>query len=69
MVPQSVIQLVNYIPSREYDRFRKCKDVVDRVSQQLIDEKREALMADSKSNRDIFSVLGTCSARSMAPSR
>lgn len=68
MVPQPVLQLMRYIPTKEDKRFRRCRKVIDRVSQQLIDEKREALLAESKSNQDIFSVLGTCGVISTAPS-
>ncbi|EKM51202.1 uncharacterized protein PHACADRAFT_165799 [Phanerochaete carnosa HHB-10118-sp] len=57
MVPQPGLQLMRYIPTKEDKRFRRCRKVIDRVSQQLIDEKREALLAESKSNQDIFSVL------------
>lgn len=57
-LPRPLLDLVHYIPTKEYTRFRRCKLVVDKVSKQLVDEKREALLAESKSNRDIFSVLG-----------
>ena len=49
---------MDYIPTKEYSRFRRTLRVVNRVSKQLIAEKRAALLAESTSSRDIFSVLG-----------
>ncbi|EKM51227.1 uncharacterized protein PHACADRAFT_213095 [Phanerochaete carnosa HHB-10118-sp] len=57
MVPEPVLQLMRHIPTREHKRFHRCRQIVDRVSRQLIAEKREALLAESKANRDILSVL------------
>ncbi|GJE93558.1 cytochrome P450 [Phanerochaete sordida] len=56
-LPKSLYPLIQHVPTREFMRFHRCKVVVDRVSQRLINEKREAVLAESQSSRDIFSVL------------
>ena len=58
-IPNPILELVKYIPSREYARSRDMLGVVNRVSKQLIDEKAAALLDGDKSRRDIMSVLGT----------
>ena len=59
-IPQPLLDLVGYIPTKEYKRFRRTLKVVHRVSGELVREKRDALLADSKTNKDVLSILGKC---------
>lgn len=56
-LPESILEYVRYVPTREYTRFRKTLKVINKVSQQLIDHKSR-IMSEDKSARDIMSVLG-----------
>ncbi|KIP05242.1 hypothetical protein PHLGIDRAFT_163819 [Phlebiopsis gigantea 11061_1 CR5-6] len=56
-IPQPILEFMDYIPTREYNRFRRTLRVVNGVSKQLVEEKKAALLTESRSSRDIFSVL------------
>ena len=58
-IPQPLLNLMDYIPAKGYARLRRGRAIIDKVASQLLKEKREALLAESKSSKDIFSVLGT----------
>ena len=49
---------MQYIPTREYTRFRHTLQVINKVSKQLIDQKSEDLLSGDKSSKDVMSVLG-----------
>lgn len=57
-IPTPLLQLSEYIPTREYRRFRDFKKLTQRIAKELVDEKAHAVVpADSA--RDVMSVLGT----------
>ena len=58
-LPTFVLDYVDYIPTKEYQRFRYTASVVDKVAKKLIDEKTEALLAGDVKSKDAMSVLGT----------
>ena len=57
-LPTKILDFVDYIPTREYTRFRRTAKVINKVSQQLIEEKTEALLAGDLTSKDAMSVLG-----------
>ncbi|KAJ3554565.1 hypothetical protein NM688_g3039 [Phlebia brevispora] len=57
-LPTWVLDYVDYIPTREYKRFRHTSSVIDKVSKRLIDEKTEALLSGGGSSKDAMSILG-----------
>ncbi|KAJ8475067.1 hypothetical protein ONZ45_g15739 [Pleurotus djamor] len=55
-IPTPILQLFEYIPTREYIRFRNFKKLTQRIAKELVDEKAHAVLpADSA--RDVMSVL------------
>lgn len=56
-IPTSILQYVEYIPTKEYIRFRAFRKLAKSISKELIEEKASISMADSGS-RDVMSVLG-----------
>ncbi|KAJ3539651.1 hypothetical protein NM688_g6334 [Phlebia brevispora] len=57
-LPACVLDYVDYIPTREYKRFRQTMSVINKVSKRLIDEKTEALLNGGGSSKDVMSILG-----------
>lgn len=57
-IPDSILEYVRYIPTREYARFQYTLKVINKVSKQLIDQKSEELLAGGKTTKDVMSVLG-----------
>lgn len=57
-LPSAALDLIKYIPTREYFRFRETLKVVNRVAKELIDEKAAVSLSGDKSRKDIMSVLG-----------
>ncbi len=58
-LPNFLLDLVDYIPTREYKRFRHTTKVINKVSKRLIEEKTEALLSGGKTSKDVMSILGT----------
>lgn len=58
--PRPLLRLVQYMPTREYKRFRHTRKVVDKVSTVLVDNAIEEAKAVEieKGKRDVMSVLG-----------
>ncbi len=56
-IPASILQYVEYIPTKEYIRFRAFRKLAKSISKGLIEEKASVSMADGTS-RDVMSVLG-----------
>ena len=57
-MPESILENIRYIPTREYQRFRHTERIMNAVSKRLIEEKSQALLAGDQSSRDIMSILG-----------
>lgn len=55
-IPTFILRFVEYMPTREYRRFRQFLNLTKRIAKQLIDEK-SANVKDS--NKDVLSLLGT----------
>ncbi|KAF4605321.1 hypothetical protein EYR40_004105 [Pleurotus pulmonarius] len=55
-IPTSILQYVEYIPTKEYIRFRAFRKLAKSISKGLIEEKASVSMADGTS-RDVMSVL------------
>ncbi|KAF7791574.1 hypothetical protein EIP86_002590 [Pleurotus ostreatoroseus] len=56
-LPTFVLDFVDYIPTREYKRFRHTTKVINKVSKQLIEEKTEALLSGGQTSKDVMSIL------------
>lgn len=56
-IPTSILRYVEYIPTREYIRFRAFRGLARSVSKGLVEEKASVSLVDA-TNRDIMSVLG-----------
>lgn len=79
VLPEPLLYYIRYMPSREYKRYRSTLKVMDKVSQQLIEERRRDFTAGDPdaSRKDVMSVLGklrslyyaTCVLSSVAPVR
>ena len=59
-LPTWILDYVDYIPTREYSRFRRTAKLMNSVSKQLVDEKTEAQLSGDVSAKDVMSVLGQC---------
>ena len=59
-LPTALLDLVDYIPTKEYTRFRRTTKIINKVSKQLIDEKTDALLAGDMTGKDAMSILGAC---------
>ena len=57
-LPSPLLGCVKYIPTREYQRFRRTRTIIEGVSRQLVEDKREAYLGDDKKSKDIMSLLG-----------
>lgn len=57
-MPESVLNLVPYLPTREYKRFKQTLGIINRASEQFIAEKAAASLAGDKTRKDIMSILG-----------
>ena len=57
-LPSPLLDLVDYMPTREYSRFRRTTKLINKVSEQLINDKTEALLSGDVSGKDAMSVLG-----------
>lgn len=58
-LPDSLIRLTDYLPTREARRFRRTVTVINRLSKKLINEKTQACLDRKDENlRDIMSILG-----------
>lgn len=55
-IPDNVLQLVQYIPSREYRRFRNFLNLAKKIAKDLVQEKASVT---AKGDKDIMSVLGS----------
>ncbi|KAJ8521421.1 hypothetical protein ONZ45_g1869 [Pleurotus djamor] len=55
-IPTPILQLVEYIPTKEYRRFKNFKKLVKRVAKELIDEKAH-IEVPAETSRDVMSVL------------
>lgn len=60
--PKWLLRFVEYIPTREYQRFRGTRDVINKVSNVLVDSAiLEARTVEiEKGKKDVMSVLGEC---------
>ncbi|KAL6303953.1 cytochrome P450 [Sparassis latifolia] len=57
-IPEHLLRLINYIPTREYSRFRRSLTTINWFAKQVIDEKTEACLAGKAENKkDIMSIL------------
>lgn len=58
-LPDRLIRLTDYLPTREARRFRRTVTVINRLSNKLIREKTQACLDRKDENlRDIMSILG-----------
>lgn len=58
-IPDRLIRIVDYFPTREARRFRHTLTVINRLSNRLIAEKTQACLDRKDENlRDIMSILG-----------
>ena len=59
-MPLSLLEFVEYIPSRVYSRVRRMKKIIDKVSGRLVDRATEEAqrVAIEKGKKDVMSVLG-----------
>ncbi|EKM51869.1 uncharacterized protein PHACADRAFT_262258 [Phanerochaete carnosa HHB-10118-sp] len=55
-IPDSILECVRYVPTREYARFQYTMRIFNKYSQQLIAQK-SAAPVDDKSSRDVMSIL------------
>ncbi|KAF7422500.1 hypothetical protein PC9H_010656 [Pleurotus ostreatus] len=55
-IPTSILQLVEYMPSKEYRRFRNFKTLTKGIAKGLIDQKAKIPMEDD-ATRDVMSIL------------
>ncbi|KAF4590203.1 hypothetical protein EYR40_009398 [Pleurotus pulmonarius] len=55
-IPTSILQLVEYMPSKEYRRFRNFKTLTKSIAKGLIDQKANIPVEDN-ATRDVMSVL------------
>jgi alkylphenol/PAH-inducible cytochrome P450 monooxygenase len=60
--PKWLLRFVEYIPSREYQRFRSTRNTINKVSTVLVDNATEEAktVEIEKGKRDVMSVLGEC---------
>jgi alkylphenol/PAH-inducible cytochrome P450 monooxygenase len=60
--PKWLLSFVEYIPSREYQRFRRTRELISKVSTALVDNAtHEAKTVEiEKGKKDVMSVLGEC---------
>ncbi len=56
-IPPPILQVVEYIPTKEYRRFRNFKALAKRIGKELIEQKADGAIAEG-SSRDMLSVLG-----------
>lgn len=57
--PQRLLNLVQYMPTREYTRFRHFVELAKNTAREHIKEKADViLMEDEKENKDVLSLLG-----------
>ncbi len=59
-LPFKLLELVEYLPTRQYSRLRSTRKVVDKVASSLVDQAiRDAQGAElEKGKKDVMSVLG-----------
>ena len=59
-MPLSLLEFVEYIPSRVYSRVRRMRKVIDKVSSGLVDRATEEAqrVPIEKGKKDVMSVLG-----------
>lgn len=57
-LPTAVLDCIDYIPARQYTRFRRAVKIINKASKQLIHGKTEALLSGDMSGKDAMSVLG-----------
>ncbi|KAF7790145.1 hypothetical protein EIP86_001097 [Pleurotus ostreatoroseus] len=55
--PAAVLDLVQYIPTREYTHFRRTRGIIEGVAQELVDAKKSALLSGDPKSKDIMSIL------------
>ncbi|KAF4581513.1 hypothetical protein EYR38_002842 [Pleurotus pulmonarius] len=55
-IPPPILQVVEYIPTKEYRRFRNFKALAKRIGKELIEQKADGAIAEG-SSRDMLSVL------------
>lgn len=56
-LPTPLLDLVDYLPTREYSRYRHTINVINKVSKRLIDEKTQDVLKGDSSKKDAMSVL------------
>jgi hypothetical protein len=56
-IPNPILRFVEFIPSREYQRFRNFLKLAKSVAKELVDQKTSNVLMEP-SNRNILTVLG-----------
>lgn len=58
--PRKLLKLIEYLPTREYQRFRSTRKVINKVSNVLVDNaiNDASVVEAEKGTRDVMSVLG-----------
>jgi cytochrome P450 len=56
-LPQSILDLVQYIPTREYKRFRHFVQLAKTTAKDLITEKADDILAEGDSKKDVLTLL------------
>jgi alkylphenol/PAH-inducible cytochrome P450 monooxygenase len=60
--PKWLLRLIEFVPSREFQRFRSTRNIINKVSTVLVDNAtQEAKTIEiEKGKKDVMSVLGEC---------
>lgn len=58
-LPDWLTDYVEYVPTREYKRFRRTLKIIGRIAKDLIDKKASVSSEDDKASKDVMSILGT----------
>lgn len=57
-IPEPILELVRFIPTREYSRFRGTLNLIEGLSRQLVSEKKKVFISGDKKSKDVMSILG-----------
>lgn len=58
-LPTWLTNYVEYVPTREYIRFRRTLKIIGRIAKDLIDKKASESCEDDKKSKDVMSILGS----------
>lgn len=68
-LPDWLTDYVEYVPTREYKRFRRTLKIIGRIAKDLIDKKASVSSEDDKASKDVMSILVRANASEDARTR